>query len=194
MSVRLARVEDHPTLARVLGRAFDDDPIQRWAFPRAGIRARYGHRFFRWSLWRCAEQQVSWSSDDLAGAALWTLPDRWRVSTAQLLRLVRWAGMGVAWRGPLVMWGLSAVERAHPSDRHLYLAVLGVDPDRQGSGLGSALIAPGPELCDREGLPAQLETGNERNLAFYARHGFKVTGEMRLPAGPQVWLMRREPR
>ena len=60
-SKALVRHNGRTTLARVLGRAFDDDPIQRWAFPRAGIRARYGHRFFRWSLWRCAEQQVSWT-------------------------------------------------------------------------------------------------------------------------------------
>jgi GNAT superfamily N-acetyltransferase len=92
------------------------------------------------------------------------------------------------------MWGLTRVERLHPTDRHLYLAVLGVDPPRQGTGLGSALLAPGLELCDRDGLPAYLETGNERNLAFYSRAGFQVTERLTLPVGPPVWLMRREPR
>jgi len=97
-------------------------------------------------------------------------------------------------RGPLVCWGLATVERHHPHDRHLYLAVLGVDPGAQGSGVGSSLLAPGLELCDREGLAAYLETGKERNLAFYGRHGFEVTGQLTLPRGPTVWLMRREPR
>ena len=86
------------------------------------------------------------------------------------------------------------VERRHPADRHLYLAVLGVEPVRQGGGLGSTLIQPGLGLCDGEGLAAYLETGNERNLAFYGRHGFDVTGELTLPKGPPVWLMRRPPR
>lgn len=194
MGVRLAEVEDHAELTRVLARAFEDDPIQRWVFPGARMRERYGGEFFRWSLWRCADQQVTWTTDDLAGAAVWTLPDRWRVTLPQLARLGRWAGGGVRWRGPVVMWGLSQVERRHPPGRDLYLAVLGVDPDRQGAGLGSALLAPGLELCDRDGLPAYLETGKERNLAFYSRHGFRVTERMRLPAGPPVWLMRRDPR
>lgn len=194
MSVRPAEVEDHAELTRVLARAFDDDPIQRWVFPSARVRARYGDQFFRWSLWRCADQEVSWTTDDLAGAALWTLPGRWQLSARQLARLAQWAGRGVRWRGPLVMWGLTAVELHHPSDRHLYLAVLGVDPSRQGAGVGSALLAPGLELCDRDGIAAYLETGKERNLAFYARHGFQVTNRLRLPAGPPVWLMRREPR
>jgi ribosomal protein S18 acetylase RimI-like enzyme len=194
MGVRLADVDDHTALARVLARAFDDDPIQHWVFPSARTRMRYGGEFFRWSLWRCADQHVGWTTDDLAGAALWTLPDRWHATVPQLARLVRWAGLGVRWRGPLVMWGLTAIERRHPDDRHLYLAVLGVDPARQGTGIGSALLAPGLELCDRDGLAAYLETGKERNIAFYSRHGFQVTERLRQPVGPPVWLMRREPR
>ena len=91
------------------------------------------------------------------------------------------------------MWGLTMIERHHPDGEHLYLSVLGVDPARQGAGVGSALLAPGLELCDRDGLAAYLETGKERNIAFYARHGFKVTEQLRLPAGPPVWLMRRDP-
>lgn len=193
MNVRPVDGADHPALARILARAFDEDPIQRWVFPAARRRADYGDGFFRWSLWRCADQQVSWTTDDLAGAALWMLPDRWRLSGRQLVKLVRHTGLGVRWRAPLVVWGLGNVERHHPHDGHLYLGVLGVDPVRQGSGVGSALLAPGLELCDREGLAAYLETGRERNLAFYGRHGFRVTGRLQLPAGPPVWLMCRDP-
>jgi ribosomal protein S18 acetylase RimI-like enzyme len=192
--IRPAVAEDHAALTAVLARAFDDDPVQRWVFPAARIRSRYGGAFFRWSLWRCAEHQVSWTTDDLAGAALWMLPHRWQLTVRQLVYLMRLTGLGVRWRVPLVMWGLTGVERRHPDDRHLYLALLGVDPARQGGGVGSALLAPGLELCDREGLPAYLETGKERNLAFYSRHGFRVIGLVSLPAGPPVWLMRREPR
>lgn len=194
MRVRTAETSDHPTLTQVLARAFDDDPVQRWVFPSARARARYGGEFFRWSLWRCADQYVSWTTDDLAGAALWMLPDRWRVTLPQLARLLRWTGRGVSWRGPLVMWGLMTIEGLHPGDRHLYLAVLGVEPARQGAGIGSALLAPGLELCDRDGLAAYLETGNERNIGFYSRHGFQVTRQFSLPSGPPVFLMRRAPR
>jgi GNAT superfamily N-acetyltransferase len=194
MAVRRAQAQDHRSLTEVLARAFDDDPLLRWVFPGVRARSRYGGGFFRWSLWRCADQEVTWTTDDLAGTAIWALPDRWQVTLRELGRLTRWTGPGMARRGPLVMWGLADVERRHPRDRHLYLAVLGVDPPRQGAGLGSALLGPGLELCDREGLPAYLETGKERNLAFYGRHGFQVTDRLRLPRGPVVWLMRREPR
>jgi ribosomal protein S18 acetylase RimI-like enzyme len=192
VEIRPAEPSDHPTLAAMLARTFDDDPIQRWVFPGRRVRDRYGDAFFRWSLWKYRDQEVTWTTDDLAGAAIWALPDRWRVTLPHLARLVKSTGRGIGLRGPRVMVGFAGIERRHPKDQHLYLAVLGVDPDRQGAGIGSALLGPGLELCDREGLPAYLETGKQRNLAFYGRHGFQVTGELTLPKGPPVWLMRRE--
>jgi MFS family permease len=50
---------------------------------------------------------------------------------------------------------------------HWYLWLLGVDPDRQGQGVGSALLAPILARADAEGLPCALETLTERNVWFY---------------------------
>ncbi len=76
------------------------------------------------------------------------------------------------------------MERAHPPvPRHFYLAVLGIDPPHQGRGLGSALLAPVLELCDREAVHAYLESSKERNVDFYSRHGFRVTREIRTSEG-----------
>ena len=86
----------------------------------------------------------------------------------------------VKWDG---VRALAAVERAHPLNPHYYLAVLGTRPDRQGQGLGSAYLWPILSRCDDENLGAYLESSKESNIAFYRRHGFEVTGEIRLPDG-----------
>jgi len=186
---------DVKPLSSVLARAFETDPVLRWTFPGARSRKFWGRRFFEFELRRFLSHDVSWTLGDHAGAALWALPGKWGEEPADVVRAFFWSGIGVLPRAPRVLRGLSAVERAHPDGPpHLYLAVLGVEPDRQGLGLGSRLIAPGLELCDREGLPAYLETGKEENLPFYSRHGFQVRGELTLPKGPPIWFMWREPR
>jgi ribosomal protein S18 acetylase RimI-like enzyme len=35
---------------------------------------------------------------------------------------------------------LSWLDKAHPTERHYYLQFIGVNPDHQGKGLGSALM------------------------------------------------------
>jgi ribosomal protein S18 acetylase RimI-like enzyme len=87
------------------------------------------------------------------------------------------------------------IEDHHPLPHHMYLSVLGTDPEQQGRGIGSALLAPGLRLADEEGLPCYLESSKEQNIAFYARHGFVVRETIRFPKdGPSLWLMWREPR
>jgi ribosomal protein S18 acetylase RimI-like enzyme len=193
MTLRPARDEDVEPLAGVLARAFDDDPVTRWVYASDRRRAYWATRFFGWQLRRLLAQDVTWTTDDRAGAAIWALPGQWRESPRETVDLFRATLLGVLPRLPRVLPGLAQVERRHPEERHLYLSVLGVDPGRQGEGVGSRLIQPGLQLCDREGLPAYLETGKERNLAFYGRHGFHVVDELHLPKGPPVWFLWRDP-
>ena len=193
MAIRPARHEDVRPLAAALARAFHDDPVTGWVYASERRRAHWSSRFFRWQLERLMPQELSWTTESRDGAALWALPGRWREDARESMGLLAVTLPGVLPRLPRVLKGLGQVEARHPVKRHLYLAVLGVDPARQGEGMGSELIAPGLALCDREGLPAYLETGKERNLTFYGRHGFTVLEEVHLPKGPPVWLMWRRP-
>jgi ribosomal protein S18 acetylase RimI-like enzyme len=94
-----------------------------------------------------------------------------------------------------VLGGLNRMEARHPYDPpHWYLFILGTERAAQGRGLGSALLTHVLACVDAEGMPAYLESSNERNLALYGRHGFKVTAEVVIPGGPRIWPMWREAR
>jgi ribosomal protein S18 acetylase RimI-like enzyme len=191
--VRKARPEDMDPLAVTLARAFDDDPVISWVFPDGGRRPRLARRLFAIRLRHLLADDETYTADN-RGGALWSLPDRWKISALQQLSMtVRLLG-GLGLRTPTVLGGLHEIERRHPKAPHYYLAVLGVDPDDQGRGLGSALMGPVLRACDADGIPAYLESSKERNVDFYARHGFRVTEELTLPGGPPVWLMWRDPR
>jgi ribosomal protein S18 acetylase RimI-like enzyme len=141
------------------------------------------------------EQEI-WTVPGLASAALWAPPQRWRTTLRQDLALARCLlHPRLLVRLPLVARGLFGVERGHPVEPpHWYLAVLGTDPSAQGQGLASAALRPVLEQCDTDRVGAYLECSKERNIDFYARHGFRVTRELSLPRGPTLWAMWRDAR
>lgn len=74
------------------------------------------------------------------------------------------------------------------------LALLGVRPDRQNRGLGSALLAYHLAGLDRRLVPAYLEASSKASRELYLRFGFFDLGEpIKLPGGPLMYAMWREP-
>ncbi|HLN43440.1 MAG TPA: GNAT family N-acetyltransferase [Acidimicrobiales bacterium] len=196
--VRRVVPSDVGTLVEVLARAFDDDPVPQWLF-RGDRRRRRGLRaFFAIQLRHTyLERGEVYTTEDLAGAALWSPPGRARPGWRDLVRLVPVMPYltGLGRDAPEAARLLSAVDAARPRDPHWYLATLGTDPDRQRTGVGSALLGSVLHEVDAEGLPAYLESSKESNLSFYNQHGFEVTGEIRTPrGGPTLWLMWRQAR
>ena len=196
VEVRKATAVDVVVIAAALARAFDDDPMTAWVFPDEATRRRHLARFFAAYLRKIVlrHDEVYTTPDD-AGAALWEPPGCWQVGIRGQLRLLP-AMVGLLGRRlPTVGRGWALIESRHPRQpAHWYLATLGTEPARQGHGVGSALMGPVLERCDQEGVPAYLESSKESNLAFYARFGFEVTGEIDVPDGPRLWPMWREPR
>jgi ribosomal protein S18 acetylase RimI-like enzyme len=192
--VRKATPADIPALAGALSRAFHDDPVMEWLFPNPGKRPRWTRSFFEVRLRQLIRQEEIWATGDSAGAALWAQPDRWKLSAGETATMLMRISRGVGRRTFRGLRGLSLIEERHPHEPHWYLAVLGVEPSAQGGGLGSALLEPVLGACDADGVPAYLESSKERNIDFYGRHGFRVTEEVRMPKGPPIWLMWRDPR
>lgn len=196
LAARRATERDLPALGRMLARAFLDDPVAAWSCPPERLRPRVLEGFHGARLRHLLPDGEVWTTPELSSAALWAPPERWRTTARQDFELTRiMARPRLIARMPLVAAGLVGVERKHPHiPPHWYLAVLGTDPAAQGRGLGSAVLRPVLERCDADGVGAYLESSKERNIAFYARHGFRVASELRLPRGPRMWAMWRDPR
>jgi GNAT superfamily N-acetyltransferase len=189
-----AGLTDVPALEDVLQAAFWDDPVNVFLFPDEGSRSRRSALLFRALLrYHYLPMRTVWTTSDQAGAAMWAPPGHWRLSTRAAARAFPTAVRGLGRSLGKSLRFLGEVDRHHPEYPHWYLGVLGTDPPRQHRGIASALLAPVLERCDHEGLPAYLESSNESNLAFYARHGFTVTRELRVPGAPPLYAMWREP-
>jgi GNAT superfamily N-acetyltransferase len=194
--VRKMADEDVPGVVSSLARAFYDDPVVgRWSFPddsRRMKRLERGFDLYTRRIW--LRHGSCYTTEGLGGAAMWMPPGTWHMSSLEQLRLLpaMLARFGTDHGRLIRLFG--ALEARHPHDPHHYLPAIGVDPGWQGEGIGTALLQPVLEECDREGLPAYLESSNPRNIPLYERHGFAVTEEASVGDSPPFWRMWREPR
>jgi GNAT superfamily N-acetyltransferase len=194
-TVRKAKSHEFDSLAAVLARAFYDDPVFRWVVNDDGRRLRLLQRSFRLYLRRLwFAQDECYTTETVVGAIVWELPGQWKPGVLDQLRLLP-SMLAINGRLlPRILRALAATESDHPVEPHYYLPVVGVEPEWQGRGLGTALMRPVLERCDDEKLPAYLEASSPLNRALYERHGFQVTGQFAVgPGSPPAWRMWRAP-
>ncbi|WP_327304606.1 GNAT family N-acetyltransferase [Streptomyces sp. NBC_01298] len=196
LEIRQAGPSDRDAVARLLDEAFRGDPVSSWVFPdpehRAAVHGRFLGVFVDVAL---AEGRIDYASDGSA-AALWLRipaadPEAGHVEDEVPAKMRAVADPDNE-RCELV--GRLTGE-VHPmAEEHEYLLMIAVAPGRQGEGLGTELIRPVLERCDREGVPAYLEASSERSKGLYERLGWQFTGQaVRLPEGPLMWPMWRKP-
>ncbi|MBK3383851.1 GNAT family N-acetyltransferase [Streptomyces sp. DEF1AK] len=193
VATRTAGAADRDQVAALLDTAFHDDPVSGWVFPeeehRRAVHGLFMGCFLDASL---AGGRVDLLEDGSA-AALWlSVPAGEPEEEDDMPALMRRTADPDNERAELVGRLTGAI---HPTERaHAYLLLIAVAPDRQGEGLGTALLMPVLEQCDRDGLPAYLEASSARSRELYLRLGFADRGEpLRLPDGPLMWPMWREP-
>jgi GNAT superfamily N-acetyltransferase len=186
--------------ARMLARSFDDSPLFEFLFPKGPARLKITAGTFRGTLLDAlpfGAVHIAVDGSGVLGAACWLPPEGYPITPRRqawiLARLARLAPRAPS-RLPDSMRYLSATDRVHPKALHWYLAILGVDPRRQGEGLGGRLIDHTLDQLDPQGLPAYLETDKEENLAWYARRRFELRETLHpVRSGPPVWTMWRDP-
>ena len=86
------------------------------------------------------------------------------------------------------------MRKRHPHERHWYLWFLGVEPERQGQGLGSTLLKSLSAKAEADGAPCWLETDKATNVGIYRHHGYVVESEeVLLPetVALRMWFMKR---
>lgn len=195
-AVREATPEDHEAAAEALALAFADDPCWAHLLPDDRSRAERLLTFFNSEIEALVPRyRRAWVTEDGSGAAIWAPPGRWRVPLGVVMGEGRTLANVFGRRLPLALWTSLRFERQHPRDReHWYLHYIGVEPRRQGMGLGGALMRPVLEECDAGRVAAHLEASTDRNRALYERHGFGLSGTFPMPVkGPPLRSMWREP-
>jgi GNAT superfamily N-acetyltransferase len=174
-----------------LARAFENDAAARWVWPDDQVYRAWFPKFVRAFGGPAFSDHSAYFLDDYAGAALW-LPPGVHPDDEALGELLEKSVPAEELSGVLSVF--DQMGAYHPREAHWHLPLIGVRPDHQGKGYGSALMEPVLDQCDREGKVAYLEATGPSNVRLYQRLGFEVIGS--ISAGPSAVIspMVREPR
>lgn len=198
----LQRLEkaDLGAAAYVLARAFRDNPGVRALLERDGADARQRivetamHAFARTILHVGVAEAIK-VDGRIAAVSLAYPPGAFPPPLwAEVL-----AATGPLRAGPRRFLRFAALDgwmrERHLRAPHWYVWVLGVDPEQQGRGLGSALLRSLCDQADRDDVPCYLETDKPSSLRLYQKHGYSVRNEV-VHAGIdlRLWFMLRPQR
>ena len=191
--VRKADESDIPDVVETLTESFFDDPIFSWWVPVEGRRKEILPAFFRLVTEAYLPAEEIYRDGDGVAAAVWAPPglatseeemEQFGAAVAEISAEYTDAAFEL----------LGAMEAVHPSDPHFYLFFVGTRPPFQSRGIGSAVMRPVLDGCDRAGIPAYLEATCEENRRLYERHGFVDSGPpIVVRNSPPMFPMWREP-
>jgi GNAT superfamily N-acetyltransferase len=180
----MARADESTQLGELLTDAFQE-PVTHWLVPNPSDRRPIMTKFFALIAEDAIEDGVAEVIGNYEGAALWfDLTQPHPTPTEPDLRYSEAFGPYAA------RWDVvdQLMTNNHPKIApHHYLMVVGVRPDRQGLGLGRALIEHHHrEVVDKAELPAYLEATSLDSRRLYRQLGYQ---DLRAPL--QILMVRR---
>ena len=191
VSIDIAAPSNADCAVSIIVRAFNADPAARWLFPAARQYRDNFPEFVKAFAGAAFEQGSAQCAAGYSAVALWLPPGAHPDERALIALLQR----TIPARDQTEVFGLfERMEQCHPAEAHWYLPMIGVDPDKQGNGYGSALLRFALERCDRDDMPAYLEASSRRSVPLYERHGFELLGTIQTASSPPLFPMFRRPR
>ncbi len=194
MIIRQALASDIEPAVAVLMAGFFTDPVLVWLVPDDRTRRRFHRGFFHAAFedsHQSGELRVAEDEGEVCGVAVWYPPGRMRDPTGPAM------DNALAALDDADLDRLAALREAtidhDPIKPHFYLWLMAVAREKQGAGIGGALLTAVLDICDERQTLAYLEATRSENRRLYERYGFEATGEIRLPEGPTKWPMLRPP-
>lgn len=179
-------------LAQTIATSFHDLDASRFLIPDQALRAWLFPPIFGYDVEDTFDQGTVYATEDCGAVALWIpvaaeglpapKPDE------------RIARFGVELGNRYHQFHTLIHERHPVGEVYHWLMILGVRPDLQGQGIGSALLDAHHDYLDQQGLVARLEAANRRAAKLYFAKGYDEVGDpLILPDGTQMIPMERQP-
>jgi GNAT superfamily N-acetyltransferase len=192
-SVVIADGTSAGVLSQVITDAFADLAVSRWLVPDPAARRRIFPGYFRLYVEHALAGGIVCTTPGQDAVALWLAASEEPASPPEGYD-ERLAALTGPWIDRFRTFD-QTLESRHPTGfAHHHLAILAVRPDRQGHGIGSALLRAHHAALDRDRIPAYLEASDLRTRRLYRAHGYTDCGGPVALPGAVMYPMARQPR
>lgn len=182
-----ATKDDKALVIDILSKAFDKNNSVNFVVKQDAKRIHRIVALMDYSFDVCYQFGDIFLSDDKKACALILYPDKQKTTLLLDLKLV-FNCIGLS-RAKKVLDRNSKIKSCYPTKELAYLWFVGVNPQQQGKGLGTAFLKEVLAFTDEMKRPMYLETSMLQNLPFYKNLGYEIYQELNF--GHQLYLMRR---
>ena len=184
------------SIVESLSLAFMDDPITNYFAPDRRKREKVSPWFWRSTLTLGMRWGVVETDENGRSAAIWMPPGSTFIPTHRFMRTpfvqspFRLGLRGI-WRFMRLGAPMESAHKRQMPGPHWYLMTLGVHPDLQGQGVGSALLESGHAHATADDVPCYLETATEYDVAYYSKRGYEEGEKLTVGNLNLVTMIRR---
>lgn len=173
--MRRANIMDKNHVIQILSKSFSDNKSVNYVVKQDSKRDERIKSLMEYSFDVCDAFGEVWLSGDEQACALILFPDKKRTSFRTMLWDLKLAlsVIGID-RVSKIMKRESMIKKNHPAEPFAYLWFIGVDPDQQNRGIGTAFIKEVIAEYEKKRRPIYLETSTQKNIPFYKKFGFEI--------------------
>lgn len=179
--MKKAEYNDKSLVVDILTKSFDTNQSVNYIVKQDEKRAKRVSALMDYSFEVCYLFGEVFLSDDKKACALVTYPDKKKTTLKSILLDVKLILSCVGLKNIKKTLAREAmINKIQPKELKYYLWFIGVDPECQNEGIGSALLNEIIEDSEHKKRPIYLETSTLKNLPWYKKFGFDIYHELDL--------------
>lgn len=175
--IKAANSDKHLILD-ILTESFDTNQSVNYIIKKDNKRVKRIRALMDYSFETCRRFGEILMSEDRNACALIVYPDKKKTTLQSISLDLKLIFQCVGFRNiKKTLRRESLIKKVQPKESMTYLWFIGVNPEKQGNGIGSRLLSDILENSMMENRPVYLETSTLNNLSWYKKFDFDVYHE-----------------
>ncbi len=182
-------IRDKNTVVSILSKAFTNNKSVNFVINNKKARIPL---LMRYSYHYAQKFGKVFVSKNRKAVVLLVLPEKKKVTLSTLFWDIKLVLFGIGITRLFKILKRERLLKPHQPKNSIHLWYIGVDPSTSGKGIGSALLKKVVAYCNEQKRSIYLETSTIRNIAFYEKNGFIMTGRIEKGLPYTLYIFKKD--